>query len=293
MNKNRHCKRIRLPALDKIWFCGDVHGQYDLLLTALRQAGFNPELGHRLFACGDLIDVGPQSAQVIQLLQEPWFDSVEGNHERMMLQALSGWDSARYADSMQYLHQHGGMDILKRYQRGQAHIAELTAFADRLGAAFGRWLLKGGGGWFFSEQTTFEQQVDTLNALRAARLPKVIELRTDQKRLGVVHAQPLSDRWVDTVQGNGRGVEQILQWSRTEFQAFVGDGVGTKHRCVAAHVYGVDAVVFGHSIVQTSQPVARANRVYLDVGAKYGVMPCVMNAEEVLALTQHREEKRA
>ncbi len=66
------------------YFVGDLHGQ-DVMLEALLAAmGFDPETD-RLIAVGDLIDRGPGSVRLLEMLdQEPWFYSVIGNHELMM-----------------------------------------------------------------------------------------------------------------------------------------------------------------------------------------------------------------
>ena len=61
------------------WVVGDIHGHYTRLQAALDAAGFTPETD-RLFACGDLVDRGPESEQAIDWLSLPWFHSVRGNH---------------------------------------------------------------------------------------------------------------------------------------------------------------------------------------------------------------------
>ncbi|MDI3326205.1 metallophosphoesterase [Pontibacterium granulatum] len=66
------------------WFCGDLHGHYSLLMQALDRVGFNFERD-RLFCTGDLIDRGPESAECVHLLLEPWFNSVCGNHECLFI----------------------------------------------------------------------------------------------------------------------------------------------------------------------------------------------------------------
>lgn len=71
---------------------GDLHGSYDLLIKGLDQIGFNKDID-RLFAVGDLIDRGPDSLKCLQLVKEPWFWSVIGNHEDMMLEAVNGGSS--------------------------------------------------------------------------------------------------------------------------------------------------------------------------------------------------------
>jgi serine/threonine protein phosphatase 1 len=66
---------------------GDLHGHYSLLRSRLEQRDFDPARD-RLFAVGDLVDRGPESLSCLELLQQPWFHSIRGNHEAMMINAL-------------------------------------------------------------------------------------------------------------------------------------------------------------------------------------------------------------
>lgn len=50
------------------------------LEAALKAVDFNP-LVDRLFGVGDLVDRGPESANVLEWLRRPWFIPVKGNHE--------------------------------------------------------------------------------------------------------------------------------------------------------------------------------------------------------------------
>lgn len=61
---------------------GDIHGCFSKLDTALRNVRFSAERD-RLFAVGDLVDRGPESALVLEWLAQPWFHSVCGNHDLM------------------------------------------------------------------------------------------------------------------------------------------------------------------------------------------------------------------
>jgi serine/threonine protein phosphatase 1 len=58
-------------------------------MQAMEEVGFDSSQD-RLFALGDLIDRGDESFECLALLNEPWFYSVLGNHEYMMLSALRG-----------------------------------------------------------------------------------------------------------------------------------------------------------------------------------------------------------
>lgn len=61
---------------------GDIHGCFSKLEIALQKIRFAPDRD-RLFAVGDLVDRGPQSVQVLDWLEKPWFHAVCGNHDLM------------------------------------------------------------------------------------------------------------------------------------------------------------------------------------------------------------------
>lgn len=67
------------------YFVGDVHGHYSLLINQLNRSGFDPDSGDRLFSVGDLINRGDESKSCLELLLKPWFFSVIGNHEDLLL----------------------------------------------------------------------------------------------------------------------------------------------------------------------------------------------------------------
>jgi serine/threonine protein phosphatase 1 len=69
------------------YIIGDIHGHYDRLMEHLDKHKFDFNVD-RLFCVGDLIDRGPESAKVIELLSEDWFFSLLGNHEYFMLSGL-------------------------------------------------------------------------------------------------------------------------------------------------------------------------------------------------------------
>jgi serine/threonine protein phosphatase 1 len=59
---------------------GDIHGHFTRLKKRLNEMGFDPERD-RLFSVGDLIDRGPECANVLDWLANPWFHAIRGNHE--------------------------------------------------------------------------------------------------------------------------------------------------------------------------------------------------------------------
>lgn len=68
---------------------GDVHGCFTKLRAALDAARFDEGVD-RLFSVGDLVDRGPESAQVLDWLAKPWFHAIAGNHEMMLLEFVCG-----------------------------------------------------------------------------------------------------------------------------------------------------------------------------------------------------------
>lgn len=83
-------KKIPANVNGRDFVVGDVHGEYDKLMNGLSRFEFSPDDGDRLFAVGDLIDRGPDSEKMLDLLWEDWFFSVMGNHDFMMLDVCRG-----------------------------------------------------------------------------------------------------------------------------------------------------------------------------------------------------------
>ncbi|MBV1776574.1 metallophosphoesterase [Burkholderiaceae bacterium DAT-1] len=86
-------------AVGRDFIVGDLHGCRHELFELLGRVGFRPEAGDRLFATGDLIDRGPDSPGCLALLRQPWFFTVIGNHEQMILRALDEGDANMMAMS--------------------------------------------------------------------------------------------------------------------------------------------------------------------------------------------------
>lgn len=76
-------KRFEINTAGRDFAVGDIHGHFTRLQAALDAAGFDPAVD-RLFSVGDLVDRGPESADVDEwVLRKPWFHAVRGNHEQM------------------------------------------------------------------------------------------------------------------------------------------------------------------------------------------------------------------
>lgn len=75
--------------LYKYFVFSDVHGEYQALLDALDEAGYdkhNPT--HKLVSCGDNFDRGPDSAKIYRFLKENKAICVRGNHDNFFIEYL-------------------------------------------------------------------------------------------------------------------------------------------------------------------------------------------------------------
>lgn len=81
-------KVVFLPNEGRTFVCGDVHGCFDELATEMSRVEFDIACDH-LIALGDLTDRGIKNFECVKLLAEPWFRSVLGNHDEMMLNAVN------------------------------------------------------------------------------------------------------------------------------------------------------------------------------------------------------------
>lgn len=74
---------------------GDIHFKTNDLYKGLRKLGFDSKTD-RVIGVGDLIDRGPGVLDGLKLLGEPWFFTVMGNHEQMLIRAYRENPDARY-----------------------------------------------------------------------------------------------------------------------------------------------------------------------------------------------------
>ncbi|WP_202123577.1 metallophosphoesterase, partial [Escherichia coli] len=107
------------PSDSRVYAIGDVHGRLDLLLDLLAQIEADrrsrPCTNERVVFLGDLIDRGPHSCGVLQLLArnqahlpDPVF--LMGNHEEMLLRVL-GTDQESIFDWLSF----GGYEFAESY----------------------------------------------------------------------------------------------------------------------------------------------------------------------------------
>jgi serine/threonine protein phosphatase 1 len=93
---------------------GDVHGHYDTLMSLLDAIA--PMSDDKVYFLGDLIDRGPQSAQVVDFVKESPYSCLLGNHEQMLLDILG--DGEIYGPALQAWLYSGGHTTINSYGEG-------------------------------------------------------------------------------------------------------------------------------------------------------------------------------
>ena len=114
----------------KTFAISDIHGCYEELMLLFKQLPIKPERDRMVFL-GDYIDRGKDTKSVIQQMidwekQYPHWVFLQGNHEDMLLDALSP-DHLKYGDYYQWFNQ-GGKETKESYkQEGMTEYDMATA----------------------------------------------------------------------------------------------------------------------------------------------------------------------
>jgi serine/threonine protein phosphatase 1 len=70
----------------RVFVVGDLHGMSHALDRLLVLADFDRQRD-LVWSLGDLVDRGPYSERCLELLDQPWFRAIRGNHEQLLLDA--------------------------------------------------------------------------------------------------------------------------------------------------------------------------------------------------------------
>ncbi|KYC22691.1 metallophosphoesterase [Pseudomonas asiatica] len=81
-----HLLKLPQNRAGRDFIVGDIHFKTRELHRGLKALSFDQSVD-RLIAVGDLIDRGPGMLDGLKLLGEPWFFTVKGNHEQMLIDA--------------------------------------------------------------------------------------------------------------------------------------------------------------------------------------------------------------
>ncbi|OQE14059.1 hypothetical protein PENFLA_c041G08820 [Penicillium flavigenum] len=83
------------PVSGRLIIVGDVHGMRKSLEALLDKVGFDRNKGDHLVLVGDLVNKGPDSADVIDLAMKLGASAVRGNHENAVLNAAARINTAK------------------------------------------------------------------------------------------------------------------------------------------------------------------------------------------------------
>jgi len=99
---------------------GDVHGELDKLdqlLALIREDAHRIGSAYKIIFLGDLIDRGPDSRSVVEralrLSEAGEAIAIRGNHEELMLNAFTNWDST----GVYFWAENGGDETIDSYKR--------------------------------------------------------------------------------------------------------------------------------------------------------------------------------
>lgn len=236
----------KLPANihGKDYVLGDLHGCYGLLERLLDAVSFDRNKD-RLFSVGDLIDRGPESFRCLELLAEPWFYAVMGNHECMML------------------------DFFRPYL--------LSGRIERLEDYYDTGFLVNDGDWveayFQADQSAMSSDFD-LCLNRALNLPILLVVGEGESRFHVIHAE-LIDPDFRTVNGRVCLDTDIDRWfseqyipAEIEDQIFWGRTLMSSINAITGEMpiqNGLSITFCGHSY--SSKPRQVSSHLCIDTGA--------------------------
>lgn len=94
----------------------DIHGNFDTMMALLDMIP-QEEKDKGIAICGDLIDRGPKSKEVVQWCIDNKISVVKGNHEEMMVD----WEAAGRKYSNQLWLGNGGLETLDSYKEKVDH----------------------------------------------------------------------------------------------------------------------------------------------------------------------------
>lgn len=240
-----------LPARERggrVFVIGDLHGEYNTLMSALQAVGFDFDIDRVVFA-GDLHDRGNRSAECLDLLQEPWVCSALGNHELMLLMAIDeGGEIASAKEDLELWMANGGEWALNAPPQARARWRKLL--------------------------------------LERVPLYWIVE-RRDGKKVLVCHAEPEASEIENVISGKNRMIpirtldgNPVLWGRRTLSIAGRDDLAPHLKEQLLLPVDGVLFSVHGHTCVSTATWVM--NRLFIDTGAVLANRLTLVDTDQVI-----------
>ena len=242
---------------------GDVHGHFTTVRHALAELGVGPN--DRVLSLGDLVDRGPDSATARNWITHT--RRTELPHTRGPFETVAEW-IARGRKAK-------GFDLTLRGNHEQMMLAALEEGPPRAGAGWSRstghddaWSLweRNGGRWWSTRDPAHDANAwrETLRGL-----PYCATVDTARGPVGLVHACPVHEQWEvleREVRNDGDAnahTRMRALWSRVR-HGHVQREIGETGREYTGPIYGVEAVITGHTPVHT--PAWKDNVLAIDTG---------------------------
>lgn len=228
------------------YWVGDIHGCYSLLEKALENVGFD-KTKDRLFVLGDLVDRGPESHRAIEFLEQPWFISLQGNHDAFVCKTAEL--------------------LLKDDDKDAYNNSDFNT------------CISNGGMWVIGQPPQVLKEI----VRSFSQLPLAIEYVDEQGNalLGMVHAevphdctwdefkyelQAMPHDYVYSIHDDSSDAVTSAVWGRSKISTFEGQGKPENSNHLSTP--GIPAVICGHNIVfvQNKGAVNIGNNRLIDHG---------------------------
>lgn len=237
---------VTLPpnAKGRDFVVGDLHGQMDLLDRALSLVRFSPRRD-RLIALGDLVDRGPDSAALLELLtSESWFCSVRGNHDAMLQESIRDWRVRAVWEQN---------DNEWSHELSPERLQALADIVDGMPIAIEVPLVDGRRIGLIHAEVGVGRRWDDLREMPQPDVADVVDLRGASDAAAALWGRRRAFAWSRHAHNRqGVGVDAVTRL--TTWMAL-------------QPVEGIDLVVSGHTILTDRKPAAIANFLFVETGA--------------------------
>lgn len=277
---------------NRTFVVGDIHGEYDMLQSALQSIAFNPNNGDQLFSLGDLIDRGPKNTDVLHTFTLPGYHAIRGNHDAFLTHIgrllkdnpLDAIDVATFLSEggLGLLYQYVDADSTKERLQIAMHFPDIMQTSVELL----NWVLNGGH-WFFIDSLKRPAIAwDALEYAEQINYHEAIELHVDDTRIGLIHAGVPGDNWANTAQLS-TDIDAHHVWTRhlaAPVMKLAKVGNVHSHNPNSPVISNIDLVVMGHTITPHKRVVTHGNAVFLDTGAFAGGPLTIMSVSDIIRL---------
>ncbi len=253
----------------RVLFCGDVHGMFGNLVSALEAVDYDASAGDRLVILGDLLDRGPDVEPIIEWLERN--DSVVtlcGNHDEMLAACVGAMPMTDNAHPLTLLR--NGGEWLQRYMPADRHQHPVNGIGQMMADIFEAAHEDSEG----DPSDLIDERIVAFGRRMADSPTAATVLTPGGLVIGIVHADPPGSTWAETVAmlkdpdpWMRKQAQTHAMWSRARFKRMKrAKASGTEvFEALDFGLPDVDHVFLGHSIVE--RPITAANITWIDTGS--------------------------